>query len=228
VRLTIFDEWVRQDVGVVSVGMFDQALEKWAGVEGLMCVFSETCGAAMAMEDNGDLYSCDHSVYPDFKRGNILGRPLLELANSPAQRQFGENKRDYLPAFCRSCEVRFACNGGGRSVFEFSPLLLLDQSETYDVTILAAGLGLISADGATTTFTHPRAAVSPDDVTGCCNPRRLVSWPGYGRSTRWRNGRILGQGSRFDLRRHRDRQSGDVPALPACRCITELAGVCRS
>ena len=93
-RVTIFDEWVRQNVGVVSVGMFDEALEKWAGVEGGMCVFSETCRGAMAMEDNGDLYSCDHYIYPDFKPGNILERPLLELANSPAQRQFGENKRD--------------------------------------------------------------------------------------------------------------------------------------
>ena len=145
----------------VRLTIFDEALEKWAGVEGGMCVFSETCGGAMARVANGGLYSCDLSVYPDFKPGNILERPLLELANSPAQRQFGGNKRGYLPAFCRSCEVFFACTGGGRSVFEFSPLLLLDQSQTYDVTILAAGLALILADGAITTFTHPRAAVFP-------------------------------------------------------------------
>lgn len=73
--------------------------------------------------------------------------------------------------------MRFACNGRGRSVFEFSPPILLDQSQTCDVTILAAGLGLISADRATTTFAHPRAAVSPDDVTGCYEwSGHLIDW----------------------------------------------------
>jgi uncharacterized protein len=109
--VTIFDEWVRKDVGTVSVGLFDESLGKWAGVEGGMCVFSETCGGAMAMEHNGDLYSCDHYVYPEYKLGNILEHPIRDLANSPAQRQFGNDKRDKLPAYCRSCEVLFACNG---------------------------------------------------------------------------------------------------------------------
>lgn len=107
----IFDEWVRKDVGEVFVGLFDEALAKWAGLDGSMCVFAETCGRAMAMEHNGDLYSCDHYVYPEYKLGNILGQPLRELATSADQRRFGTDKRDRLPAYCRNCEVRFACNG---------------------------------------------------------------------------------------------------------------------
>lgn len=107
----IFDEWVRHDVGQVFVQMFDVTLGSWAGVGASLCVFAETCGAALAMEHNGDVYSCDHYVYPDFKLGNIAETPLVELVQSEKQRQFGLDKRDSLPQYCRQCDVRFACNG---------------------------------------------------------------------------------------------------------------------
>jgi uncharacterized protein len=108
---TIFDEWVRKDVGNYYVQLFDVTLESWLGLEPSLCVFRPTCGAAMALEHNGDLYSCDHYVYPENRLGNILEQPLLTLVNSAQQRAFGLDKRDSLPRYCRECDVRFACNG---------------------------------------------------------------------------------------------------------------------
>jgi uncharacterized protein len=107
----IFDEWVRRDVARVFVQLFDVALETWMGLPASLCVFRETCGAALAIEHNGDLYSCDHFVYPGFKLGNILVRGLGDMARAPQQVRFGEDKRASLPRYCRECDVRFACNG---------------------------------------------------------------------------------------------------------------------
>ena len=76
-----------------------------------LCVFAETCGTALVLEHNGDLYSCDHYVYPHYKLGNLLNQSLGEMVNSQVQRQFGEEKRSTLPKYCRECAVRFACNG---------------------------------------------------------------------------------------------------------------------
>jgi uncharacterized protein len=108
---TIFDEWVRNDVGCYFVQMFDVALGAWMGAGASLCVFAERCGSAMAMEHNGDLYSCDHYVYPRYKLGNILNHSLGEMVASSQQAQFGNDKFDSLPAYCKKCEVRFACNG---------------------------------------------------------------------------------------------------------------------
>jgi len=112
--IDIFEEWVRHDVGDVFVQMFDTALAHWLGMEQAgMCVHARTCGDAVALEHNGDLYSCDHYVEPDYLLGNITeGRTLLELVDSPQQRAFGQDKLDSLTSYCRSCDVRFACNGG--------------------------------------------------------------------------------------------------------------------
>ncbi len=110
--IAIFDEWVRRDVGTIFVQMFDVALEAWVGRNPSLCVFSATCGQAMALEHNGDLYSCDHYVYPEYHLGNIMETPIEEMVSSPFQRRFGELKHDALPAVCRECPVRFACNGG--------------------------------------------------------------------------------------------------------------------
>ncbi len=107
----IFDEWVRKDVGRFFVQVFDVALESWYGVPQGLCVFRETCGTALAMEHNGDVYSCDHFVYPENRLGNIMESPLESLVQSKQQREFGEAKRDGLPRYCRECDVRFACNG---------------------------------------------------------------------------------------------------------------------
>ncbi len=108
---TIFDEWVRRDVGTVFVQMFDAALASWVGAPPSMCIFSETCGSALALEHNGDLYSCDHFVEPKYLLGNIKQAHMLTLVTSDQQRQFGLAKRDTLPRYCRECSVRFACHG---------------------------------------------------------------------------------------------------------------------
>jgi uncharacterized protein len=107
----IFDDWVRRDVGRYFVQIFDVALESWCGIPQGLCVFRETCGTALAIEHNGDLYSCDHYVYPENKLGNIMEAPLASLVESSKQREFGAAKQNSLPRYCRECEVRFACNG---------------------------------------------------------------------------------------------------------------------
>jgi uncharacterized protein len=109
--VSIFERWVRRDVGKVFVQIFDVALGNWMGMGGGLCVFSEKCGTALALEHNGDLYSCDHFVYPEFKLGNILNNSLGDMVNSEQQRKFGSDKADSLPKYCRECEVRFACHG---------------------------------------------------------------------------------------------------------------------
>lgn len=109
--IRIFDEWVREDVGKYFVQMFDVALESWYGKQPSLCVFRETCGDAMAIEHNGDLYSCDHYVYPENKLGSIMTEHLSKLVESPQQTKFGQDKLDTLPQYCINCEVRFACNG---------------------------------------------------------------------------------------------------------------------
>ncbi len=110
--IEIFDEWVRRDVGEVFVQIFDVSLARWAGQRPGLCVFEQTCGLGMAMEFNGDLYSCDHFVEPRYHLGNITETPLSELVNTSQQFQFGQDKRASLPAYCRECEVAFMCNGG--------------------------------------------------------------------------------------------------------------------
>ncbi|MEJ2050561.1 MAG: anaerobic sulfatase-maturation protein [Calditrichota bacterium] len=107
----VFDEWVRSDVGKTYVQIFDVALEAWLGYNPNLCVFSETCGNALAIEHNGDLYSCDHYVYPENKLGNILEDGLVRLATNNQQRQFGIDKKTTLQRYCIDCEVRFVCNG---------------------------------------------------------------------------------------------------------------------
>lgn len=107
----IYDEWVSRDVGKMYVQHFDVALESWMGMDASLCIFRETCGAAMALEHNGDLYSCDHFVYPEHKLGNVLSEDLRAMAQSEQQRRFGEEKASTLPKMCRECEVRFACHG---------------------------------------------------------------------------------------------------------------------
>jgi uncharacterized protein len=108
----IFDEWVRNDVGDVFVQTFEAAARNWMGMESSgMCVFNETCGLGVALEHNGDLYSCDHFVEPEFLLGNIADIDMGDLVASTRQHSFGMDKRDSLPSFCLDCDVRFACQG---------------------------------------------------------------------------------------------------------------------
>jgi uncharacterized protein len=107
----VFDEWVRHDVGTIYVQHFDTALANWYGEPHGICVFSPTCGSAMVIEHNGDIYSCDHFVDQDHLLGNILEAPVIELVNNDRQRQFGRDKREKLPEYCKKCPVLFACRG---------------------------------------------------------------------------------------------------------------------
>ena len=108
----IFDEWVRRDVGTIYVQTFEAALSNWLGLANSgMCVFNATCGTGLAIEHNGDLYSCDHFVESNYLLGNIQDTHMIELVASPQQIKFGLDKRDTLPRYCRECDVRFACHG---------------------------------------------------------------------------------------------------------------------
>ncbi len=109
--IAVFDEWVQRDVGEVFVQMFDAALASWLELPSSMCIFRSTCGDALALEHNGDVYSCDHFVEPDHLLGNIVETHMVQLVASPKQRAFGQAKLDSLPQYCRDCEVRFACHG---------------------------------------------------------------------------------------------------------------------
>lgn len=108
----VFDIWVRQDFGKIFVQFFENQVGIWMGRPASLCVFAETCGNAMALEHNGDLYTCDHYVYPEYRLGNIMETPLSEMAWSDAAEKFGNDKRDSLTAQCQRCQYRFACNGG--------------------------------------------------------------------------------------------------------------------
>jgi uncharacterized protein len=109
---TIFDEWIKKDVGRFFIQYFDTMLGIWMGQPSSLCVFAPTCGRALALEYNGDLYSCDHFVYPDFKLGNITETPMEDLIDAGQQESFGSAKGSSLPRQCRECEYLFACNGG--------------------------------------------------------------------------------------------------------------------
>lgn len=109
--IKIFDEWVKKDVGNVFVQLFDATLACWVGMQPGVCIFSETCGHAGVMEFNGDVYACDHFVFPQYKLGNIYTTPLLTMMLSEKQLRFGQNKRDALPSQCLQCEYLKLCNG---------------------------------------------------------------------------------------------------------------------
>ncbi len=107
----VYEEWLRGDVGTVFVQLFDVTLQAYFGQYSL-CIHAPTCGAALALEHNGDLYSCDHFVEPNYLLGNIHTTRMLDLVASPQQQAFGQHKKESLTAQCRSCEVLRLCNGG--------------------------------------------------------------------------------------------------------------------
>ena len=109
--ITIFNEWVRKDVGKIYVQMFDNALATWVGQPANLCIFREECGSALVVERNGDIYSCDHYVYPEYKLGNISDKNVHKVATQKAQDKFGKDKSN-VGEICEKCEYRFACNGG--------------------------------------------------------------------------------------------------------------------
>lgn len=108
----VFDVWVKTDVGSVYVREFDSLLGTWMGHPATICVQSETCGQALIIEANGDIYSCDHFVYPANRLGNISTTPLVKLATSRSQQRFGDAKKDKLTQTCQQCEIKSLCHGG--------------------------------------------------------------------------------------------------------------------
>jgi uncharacterized protein len=110
--LDIFDEWVRHDVGMMYVQIFDATLASWAGERPGLCIFEPTCGLGLVLEHNGDLFSCDHFVEPAHCVGNLTNNTLTELVYSEKQHEFGMAKRQSLTQFCLVCDWLFACHGG--------------------------------------------------------------------------------------------------------------------
>jgi len=108
---TIFDEWVRHDVGDYYIQLFDATLANWMDVQPGVCTLAKSCGHASVMEFNGDVYSCDHFVFPEYKLGNIRSSSLVEMMYGEKQSHFGQMKQNTLPGQCRECEFMFACNG---------------------------------------------------------------------------------------------------------------------
>lgn len=108
---TLFDEWVKNDVGKYFIQIFDATLANWMGTHPGVCTMAPTCGHAGVMEFNGDVYACDHFVFPEFKLGNIYEKSLIEMMYGDKQSRFGLQKRDALPAQCKACKYLFACNG---------------------------------------------------------------------------------------------------------------------
>ncbi len=107
----IFDEWVRIDIGNIFVNYFDNTLAPYAGEEPSLCTMQLVCGSGLVMEHNGDVYSCDHFVYPQFYLGNMMKGSLEEMSKSDAQLKFSLDKRDNLPRECRECEFLRMCGG---------------------------------------------------------------------------------------------------------------------
>ena len=108
---TIFDDWVRHDIGEMFVQIFDATLANWMGVTPGVCTLSNYCGHAAVMEHNGDIYCCDHFVFPEYKLGNIKSHNLWDMMNGERQQTFAKMKTEGLPSQCRQCKWQFACHG---------------------------------------------------------------------------------------------------------------------
>lgn len=107
----IFDEWVRKDVGKIFVEIFDCTLANWMGISPGICAYSKECGHAGVMEHNGDVYSCDHFVFPEYKLGNIRDHSLINMLYGEQQQEFSRLKHSSLPRQCKECDMEFACHG---------------------------------------------------------------------------------------------------------------------
>ena len=108
---TIFDDWVRHDVGKIFVEIFDCTLANWVGVQPGICAYSKECGHAGVMEHNGDVFSCDHFVFPEYKLGNIQDKSLIDMLYGEKQQAFSRLKHTSLPRQCTECDMEFACHG---------------------------------------------------------------------------------------------------------------------
>ncbi|MBR3074368.1 MAG: anaerobic sulfatase-maturation protein [Bacteroidales bacterium] len=161
----IFDEWVRGDVSRYFVGQFDAALASWCGVPPGICAFSETCGGNAVIEHNGDVYPCDHFVYPQYRLGNIAQRSIPEMMASEAQIRFGIDKRNALPQACLKCRWRFAYNGE-------CPKHRFNRTERGEtgLSALCRGYQLF--------YSHiaPYMEVMKDLLSRGCSPAGVIPW----------------------------------------------------
>jgi uncharacterized protein len=163
--ITIFDEWVRNDVGRTFVQMFDVTLANWVGEPAGLCVFSETCGNAMVLEHNGDLYTCDHYVYAQHRLGNIRTTTIRAMAQSAQQYTFGQNKLLKLPAYCIGCEYRFACHGEcPKHRFEITP------DGEYGLNYLCRAYKMFFA------YVHPYMQYMGDELAARRAPANVMKW----------------------------------------------------
>lgn len=163
--ISIFDEWVLNDVGRYYVLQFDAALANWVGESAGICVFSETCGDALVVEHNGDVYSCDHYVYPEYKLGNIKQNSLVSMLQSPQQRQFGRNKLNKIPQYCVGCDYRFACHGEcPKHRFEVTP------DGEYGLNYLCKGYKKFFS------YIHPYMQYMGDELAAKRAPANVMRW----------------------------------------------------
>jgi len=163
--ISVFDEWLRHDIGEVYVQIFEEALAAWAGLPRSLCVFAETCGRCLVLEHNGDLYSCDFYVDSAHRLGNILQTPLISLVRSSQQRRFGLAKRTTLPLYCQACEYRFVCNGGCiRNRFLYTP-----EGEP-GLNYLCEGYKMFFSY-----IARPMHSLAQELLRGLCSPLQKVS-----------------------------------------------------
>jgi uncharacterized protein len=108
----VWDDWYRRDYGRVFVDLFETAVAQWMGAEAQVCIYSDFCGKGVVLEHDGNLYSCDHYVYPEYRLGNILKISSSRMVFSDSQRKFGLAKSQTLPRYCHECQYLFMCNGG--------------------------------------------------------------------------------------------------------------------
>ena len=152
-------------MGKYYVQIFDVTLANWYGEPPGLCMFSETCGDAMAMEHNGDLYSCDHFVYDNFKLGNIIETELGEMAGSQPQQKFGRDKRDKLPSYCIECIYRFTCFGEcPKNRFSSTP-----EGE-YGLNYLCAAYKSFFS------HVHPYMQFMADELKANRSPANVMEW----------------------------------------------------
>lgn len=162
---SIFDEWVRNDVGQYYVQLFDATLANWVGEQPGVCTLARTCGHAGVMEFNGDIYSCDHFVFPEYKLGNIRTKTITEMMYSAEQLAFGEAKQAALPEYCNKCEFLFACNGEcPKNRFLYTP------DGEYGLNYLCAGFKRF--------FRHAAPAMDfmKKELMGQRSPANIMAW----------------------------------------------------
>jgi len=176
----VFDEWLHHDLGKLDVQFFAEMQLVWSGGKATVCQMAPTCGRVLIVEHDGGVYACDHFVTPEHRIGDIGIRSLNEIVDSPAQRRFGDDKRDRLPAQCRSCSWLAVCNGGCPK----DRFALAEDGEP-GLNFLCAGLRIFFAHAEKPlkqVIERRRRGVSPEAIMTALRAESLVRWKGIGRN----------------------------------------------